>query len=148
MDERKGLPGGDLGNLSSMIPDNTRFSINMHYQSELTNEFATFRINKAMLLEDVLKQYAKLCPIECHTFFQTVKEENEQLHRPGGMSKEGIVMAIGKIPSIVLMMIEFIDPEFFTGAEKITNFRKFIRAYPKFSVGDHKRKPTRGVIVK
>jgi hypothetical protein len=138
----------EVGKINSIVPDNTRFSINMHYQSDSTREFATFRINKAMTVEDVLSLYARLCPIECHAFLQEVQLANKSLHRPGGMSSAGIIMALGKVPSIVLMMLEFLDPDFFTGSERIKNFRRFIRAYPKFSIGDHKQGKARGVIIK
>lgn len=138
----------EVGKINSIVPDNTRFSINMHYQSDTTKEFATFRINKAMTVEDVLGLYSRLCPIECQIFLQEVELANKSLHRPGGMSSAGIIMTLGKVPSIVLMMMEFLDPEFFDGAEKLKNFRRFIRAYPKFSTGDHKRKLNTGVIIK
>lgn len=132
--------------LESMIPDNTQFAINMHYQSDSTHEFGTLRINKAMTPDQVLAQYTKLFPIESAAFLEEIKAVNQNLHRPGGMSKAGIVMAIGKVPKLVFMAMEFLDAEYWTDIRK---FRKFIRAYPKFAVGDHSRKQTTpGVLIK
>ena len=135
--------------LESIFPDNSKFSINMHYQSDSTSEFATFRINKSMSIEHILDLYAKLCPIECEAFLAEVRTANQQLYRPGGMSKEGVLMAIGRIPKIVMMMIEFLDPNFFVwnNGRASRNFIRFVRAFPKFAVGDHSLKPT-GVLVK
>ena len=129
--------------LESLYPDNTRDSINMHYQSESTHEFGTLRLIKGMPLDSVLAQYSSQFPIECRAFLDQVRATNQNLHRPGGMSKEGIIMAIGKVPKLLFMAFEFLDPDFWLAPE---NFRAFIRAYPKFAVGDHSRKsiPTPG----
>lgn len=136
--------------LESIYPDNSRFSINMHYQSESTGEFGTLRINKKSTIEQILAQYAKLFPIEATAFLEDIKLANQNLYRPGGMSKEGVMMAIGRIPALVLQAIEFVNPDFFLYDPKqgIANFRRFVRAYPKFAVGDHSRKLTSGVHVK
>ena len=136
--------------LESVIPDNTRFSINMHYQSEATGEFGTLRVNKSMTVEQILDQYARLFPIECQLFIDSIKLANQNLYRPGGMSKEGVMMAIGRIPKIVLIALEFINPDFFMmdSRQGMANFRRFVRAYPKFAIGDHSRKHTLGAIVK
>lgn len=128
--------------LESLYPDNSRTSMNMHYQSEDTQEFGTLCLRKGMLLDDLLRQYAQKFPIECSGFLTSVREINQNLHRPGGMSKEGIVMAIGKLPQALFYALEFLDPEFFMdGGAK---FRSFLRAYPRFAVGDHSRKLTSG----
>lgn len=127
------------------IPDNTRHSMNMHYQSDETGEFGTIRLHKGMPVEQVLRQYAALFPIECSMHLKQIQDVNNSLHRPGGMSKEGIVMAIGKIPRAVFLALEFLDIDYWMDGK---NFRKFVRAYPKFAIGDHTRKTSKGVIVK
>lgn len=132
--------------LETLMPDNTRFSINMHYQSETTGEFGTLRLNKTMTAEHVLKQYHALFPVEAQAFVDEVRKISQNLHRPGGMSKEGIMMALGRVPKIVFMAMEFLDSDYWLD---VRNFRRFIRAYPKFAIGDHSHKQTNpGVLIK
>lgn len=132
--------------LESVIPDNARFSINMHYQSDTTHEFGTLRLTKAMNADHVLAQYTTLFPIESAAFLGELKTINQNLHRPGGMSQAGIIMAIGRVPKLIFMAMEFLDVDYWTDLRK---FRKFIRTYPKFAVGDHSRKTTNpGVLIK
>lgn len=125
--------------LESIYPDNSRFSINMHYQSEATGEFGTLKVTKKSSIEDILAQYAKLFPIEATAFLEEVKLANQNLNRPGGMSKEGVVMILGKIPKLVLMAIEFVNPDYFMLDPKqgVRNFYRFFRAFPKFAIGEH-----------
>lgn len=134
--DHKEDPFGDHP-LDTTAPNFKKHVANLHYQSELTNEFGTIQIRPGTTEDHVLWQYAKLFPRECASFLEEIKNCNQVLNSPTGMSKERRIMALTKIPEIVYTAMKFIDEDYWADKEA---FYRFIRKYPRFMIGDHKKK--------
>lgn len=131
--------------LELKCPDFTKRFVNIHYQSESSGEFGTIIIRHHTTEDDVLNQYGRLFPIEARQALSVIRELNQSLFFPGGMSEVGIMGAITKIPEILYMAMKYFDIDYWSNKR---NLYRFVRRYPKFMVGDHRAKDTKGVIVK
>lgn len=131
--------------LDTITPNFNRKTANLHYQSELTGEFATIVIRPNTTEDDVLSQYGQKFPRECAQMINTIQELSKSLNTPTGMSKEGVIMALAKIPEVVFLAMRFIDVEYW---EKPGAMLRFVRKYPRFGIGDHSRKDRGNIIIR
>lgn len=131
--------------LETLAPNYSRKTANLNYLSELTGEFGVIIVRPGTTEDDILTQYGQKFPRECALMINTIAELSGSLNRSNGMSKEGIIMALAKIPEVVFLAMRFLDPEYW---EKPNAMLRFVRKYPRFGMGDHSRKTTRGIIIK
>lgn len=131
--------------LDSISPNFKKKVVNMHYISAMTGEYGTIRLRPGMNEDDILKQYAMLFPRECAAYLHEIKATNQALYNTNGFSKERHMMAITKIPEILYTAMKFFREDYWFDKKAFYNF---VRKYPKFMIGDHSRKTTRGVHVR
>lgn len=129
----------ELDPLSIRKPDFTKDIANIHYMSDATQEIGTilFRRGKTTL-EDILRQYCRQFPLEAKIFNEEVKSANSQLTASSGMSHGGRLMAIAKIPDIIMTACKYLYGESYWDDKRHT--LDFIRSNPGFMVGDHSHK--------
>ena len=127
--------GGNV--MNSVVPNFKKKVANLHYISQMTGEYGTIFIRPGMTEDEIMEQYATLFPKECRVYLEEIKLMNQTLHHSSGMSKERQMMAITKIPEIMYTAMKFIDQDYWFDKNR---FYKFVRKYPKFMVGEHKRK--------
>lgn len=131
--------------LEHRIPRFDRKFANLHYQSEITREYGTIIIRPNTTEDDIMNQYAQKFPRECKIYLSTIAGISKTLNTLTGMGKEGRVMFISKIPEIIYTAMKFLNEDYWMSKEALY---RFIRNYPKFMIGDHRRKDTKGVIIK
>lgn len=142
--ERQDDPfGGDP--LDSAMPNFKKRTVNLHYISTMTSEYGTIRIRPGMTEDDVLTQYSRLFPRECAMYLNEIRLTTQALYNANGFSKERHMMALTKIPEILYTAMKFLREDYWFDKKAFYNF---VRKYPKFMIGNHSRKTTRGVHVR
>ena len=121
----------------SIVPNFKKKVANLHYISQITGEYGTLNIRPGMSDEDIMEQYARKFPRECRVYLEEIRYMNQTLVNTNGMSKEKQMMALTKIPELIYTAMKFIDEEYWFDKKR---FYKFVRKFPKFMIGDHRRR--------
>lgn len=142
------LPQSDTPQADALAmrkPDFSKKYANIHYQSPSTDEYGTIVIRQNTTVEDVLMQYCRYFPKEAKLFRQDVKSANDELISRSGLSENRTMMSLGKIPEIIHTAMKFLEGETYWDDKR--NMLDFIRSYPGFMVGEHKRKDSGNIII-
>ena len=131
--------------LAFRMPDMSKPVLNMHIMSDV-GEIATIQLRKGMTAEQLVDDYVKAFPKECKKFLEYIRMRNQGLLHESGMSEHGSIMALGSIPETIKIGMAYLYGEHYWS--KKSNLYGFFRKFPKFMIGNHRRKGTRGVIVK
>lgn len=126
-------------------PNYGKKTANLNYQSEATGEFGVIEVRPGTTEEQIMDQYVRKFPKECKLFLTELANANASLNAASGMSKEGTMMVMGKIPEVLMCAMKFIREDYW---ESNARTRAFFRKFPKLMVGDHRVKSTKGVIIK
>ena len=129
--------------LNALSPNFKKKTANLHYMSEVTGEVGTLLIRPGISEDDIMNQYAKKFPKECRFFLMEIKNITQVLFSGTGMSRERTMMSLTKIPQILYLAMKFIDEDYWSDKKR---YYRFLRKYPKFMVGNHNHKTTRGIV--
>lgn len=125
--------------LSLRKPDFTKNVANIHYMSEATGEIGVIVFRRGQTdINSVLRQYCRHFPLEAKIFAEEIKRANTSLLNSSGMSHEGRMMSIAKIPDVIMTACKYLYGEDYWDDKR--NTLSFIRSHPGFMVGDHRRK--------
>lgn len=113
--------------------------------SELTGEEGGIVVRSQTTLDDVMREYVNQFPKEALAFKIKVKEMNDGLTHSSAMSQGKRMMSLTSIPEFILWAMRAKSREYWDDKERVYSF---IRSYPAFMIGDHRIKPTNGVIIK
>jgi len=131
--------------LDFRIPNLDKPFLNMHIMSS-EGEIATIQLRKGMSAEDLVDDYIKAFPKEVKKFLEYVKARNQGLYNASGMSEHGTIMAIASIPELIhIGMMYLYGADYWDKKGAVV---RFVQKFPKLMIGDHRRKTTKGVIIK
>lgn len=120
-------------------------SVTVACVSAVTGEEGGMNVTSKTTLADVMQAYWQQFPKEAAAYLSKIADDNAQLHAPSGMSQGGRMMHVTSIPEFVLWAMRAKEREYWD----LKRTYSFIRAYPKFMVGDKQQKETsKGIIIK
>lgn len=96
-------------------------------------------------LDEIMKSYQIQFPKESSIYLAYVKKHTDELAKPTGMSSGGRMMRLTAIPEFVMWCMRAKQREYWSEKK---NIYSFIRSYPKFMIGDHTLKHSKGTIIK
>lgn len=131
--------------LDFIKPNYQRKYANLHYHSEASDEIGCIEVRTWTTESDIMNQYVQKFPKEAKIFLSEVKAANKGLNNQSGMSELRSIMALGKIPEVVMCAMKFIREDYWDSKRRTLHF---FRMFPKLMIGNHNRKDSGNVIVK
>lgn len=113
--------------------------------SSLTNEEGGITVRPSTTLTDVVDAYAAQFPRESAAFLAHVKAQNQQLANRAGMSRGRTMMKLAEIPEFILWAMRAVRRDYWDEPRRVY---RFIRQFPAFMIGDHRKRETKGLIVR
>lgn len=120
-------------------------SVTVACVSSLTDEEGGIVVTHKTTLEDVMNAYQLQFPREAEAYLLSVKKTNESLHNSSGMSSNGSMMKLAEIPEFILWAMKAKNRYYWDDKRRLYSF---IRQYPAFMVGEHRKKEHTGIILK
>ena len=120
-------------------------SVTIACVSSVSNEEGGIVITGSTTIEDIVNAYAQQFPKEASVYLAKTRAERAALRHSSGMSTGGRLMKLAEIPEFILWAARAIRRDYWD--EPARTYR-FIRSFPAFMVGDHRKKETKGVRVK
>jgi len=82
--------------------------------------------------EAIVKRYFELFREEAEAFLKQIELQKKLLHKESGMSKEGNMMTVASIPSLIHCAIRCVDAEAWFKPNREKTLEKFLKIAPKF----------------